>query len=118
MSHADLVALRGAHSIDGDDGPAKDCGCGANEPDADVSNALPTAEALKQCAELPVYDAEGKVQTFKSLVDGDGSGNKHMVVFIRHFFCGVSTYILLGISHACVSHSKSRTSCRANSTVL
>ncbi|KAF2102452.1 hypothetical protein NA57DRAFT_7658, partial [Rhizodiscina lignyota] len=57
--------------------------------DLDVSNTLPTADVLKKCAELPVYDADGKQHSFKSLVEGDGSGSKHMVIFIRHFFCGI-----------------------------
>lgn len=56
--------------------------------DIEVSNKLPSKGDLEKTADLPVLDALGKAHTFKSLHDGP---RRVLVIFIRHFFCGVST---------------------------
>lgn len=89
------------HEDDGtavyDDGAVKepdaaptDCGCGAKEPDLNVTDAALTAEALQQSLDLPVFDADGNTHTFKSIIEGDGTKERNLIIFIRHFYCGVS----------------------------
>lgn len=51
---------------------------------------LPSAETRRKTEELPVLDREGKSHAFKSLYQGPDSGSRVLVIFIRHFFCGVS----------------------------
>lgn len=50
---------------------------------------LPSAETRRKAEELPVLDREGKSHAFKSLYEGPESGSRVLVIFIRHFFCGV-----------------------------
>lgn len=59
------------------------------EGDIKVSKKPPLQSDLQKIADLPVLDATGKSHTFKSLYDGK---RKVLIVFIRHFFCGVSAY--------------------------
>ena len=54
--------------------------------DIKVSNKPPSKAELQKVAHLPLLDASGKSHTFKSLYDGK---RKVLIVFIRHFFCGV-----------------------------
>ncbi|KAK4984236.1 hypothetical protein LTR50_006732 [Elasticomyces elasticus] len=44
-------------------------------------------EAIDRCADLPVLDADGRPKPFKSLYT-DSKNERHLIVFIRHFFCG------------------------------
>ena len=48
---------------------------------------LPNAQTLQQVGELPVKDENGKEIRFKSLYE-DQPG-RQLIVFIRHFYCGV-----------------------------
>ena len=57
--------------------------------DIDVSNKLPSKSDLAKVADLPVLDAAGKKHTFKSLYANDDR-QRTFIIFIRHFFCGVS----------------------------
>ena len=66
------------------------------QADSDDNNAsqasqehyrLPSTQTLKELDELTVVDAEGKSHAFKDLQAGP---NRHIIVFVRHFFCGVS----------------------------
>ena len=66
------------------DGPPADF-----EGDIKVSNKLPSQSDVQKVSALPVLDAAGESHTFKSLHDGK---RKVLIVFIRHFFCGVSAY--------------------------
>ena len=59
--------------------------------DIKVSNKPPTRAELEKVAHLPVLDASGKSHTFKSLYDGK---HKVLIVFIRHFFCGVCSHYM------------------------
>lgn len=55
-----------------------------------VSTSLPSKSTLEQAADLPVFRADGKTVPFKSLYWSDASKRKTvMIIFIRHFFCGV-----------------------------
>lgn len=66
-----------------------DCGCGAKEPDLNVTDTVLSPDALQQSADMSVFDADGNTHTFKSIIEGDGTKEKHLIIFIRHFYCGV-----------------------------
>lgn len=58
--------------------------------DVKVNNNPPTKEQLEKIADLTVLDADDKPHTFKSLyADNENGKRKVLVIFIRHFFCGV-----------------------------
>jgi len=66
---------------------------------ADVNDDLPTPAVLAQCDNLPVYDASGAAVSFGSLYKDKGKGKqgndtqaKVLIIFIRHFYCGVSVH--------------------------
>lgn len=55
-----------------------------------VNNNPPTKEDLEKIADLPVLDKDGKKCTFKSLyADNENGPRRVLIIFIRHFFCGV-----------------------------
>ena len=54
--------------------------------EVDTNHDLPTAVALREIDDLVVLDAEGKAHTFRSLYT---SAPRVLIIFIRHFFCGV-----------------------------
>ena len=58
--------------------------------DVEVNNDTPTASDLVKCADFPVLDRNKNSRPFKSLYLGTGATNRTLVLFIRHFFCGVS----------------------------
>jgi hypothetical protein len=49
----------------------------------------PSAEKLRKIEDYIVLDKEGNKHTFKSLYAGPESTACVLVIFIRHFFCGV-----------------------------
>lgn len=57
------------------------------EPEAHY--AIPDAKTLQQAGELSVLDEGGKEISFKSLYTGDNAAERELIVFIRHFRCGV-----------------------------
>ncbi len=68
----------------------------ANDPSGDfqgdikVNNNPPSKADLEKVAKLPVLGVNKKSHTFKSLWADDENGPRRvLVVFIRHFFCGV-----------------------------
>ena len=61
------------------------------EYEAKVSNKPPSKSELQRVANLPILDASGKSHSFKSLYEGK---TKVLIVFIRHFFCGVSFLLI------------------------
>ncbi|KAF8907100.1 hypothetical protein CPB85DRAFT_1223670 [Mucidula mucida] len=52
-------------------------------------STFPDEAALSGAKELQVFDAKGQLVSFDSILPASG---KTVVVFIRHFFCGVSYY--------------------------
>lgn len=52
-------------------------------------NTIPSAETLRKVEGYTVLDRHGKTHTFKSLYSGPNSARRVLVIFIRHFFCGV-----------------------------
>ena len=58
--------------------------------DIKVTNNPPTKGDLEKVADLPVLDQNRKKYTFKSLyADNENGPRRVLVIFIRHFFCGV-----------------------------
>ena len=49
---------------------------------------LPDAQTLKEAGELWIYDESGAHIQFKQLYENK-KGTQQLIVFIRHFFCGV-----------------------------
>ena len=49
------------------------------------SDEPPTSSLIDQCAQYPVFDADGTSQSFESLY----KDSRCMVIFVRHFFCGI-----------------------------
>ncbi|KAI4285503.1 MAG: hypothetical protein L6R38_000600 [Xanthoria sp. 2 TBL-2021] len=68
------------------EGPAGDY-----KGDVHVNNNAPRRKDVERIAELPVLDKDGKPHTFKSLyAPTNDESSRTLVIFIRHFFCGVS----------------------------
>lgn len=61
--------------------------CGGE--DLKVNNKIPSKSDLDKCAELPILDVDKKSLPFKSLYTSENGGRRVLVIFIRHFFCGV-----------------------------
>jgi hypothetical protein len=55
-----------------------------------VDDSLPSSEAVKQCEDMLVLDSKGASHSFKSLYSGDGVAPRQLIIFVRHFYCGVS----------------------------
>jgi len=65
------------------------------------SDATPSAEKWQQAAELPIFDSEGNIRTFSSLFTGpDSIGDRQLIVFVRHFYCGACQAYLRALSRA------------------
>jgi len=47
----------------------------------------PDEKTLREAGELEILDESGKAITFNQLYNTE---NRQVIVFIRHFFCGVS----------------------------
>lgn len=54
-----------------------------------TNNELPTPETLKKIEDYIVLDRDGKSHTFKTLYSGSNVARRVLVLFVRHFFCGV-----------------------------
>jgi len=63
------------------------------------SDYPPPADKWHQAAELPILDSDGNMRPFKSLFSGpDAIGDRQLVVFVRHFFCGACQAYLRALS--------------------
>lgn len=63
--------------------------------DISVNNDRPRRKDLERVAEYPVLDKDGKPHAFKSLYTPTDEGtSRTIIIFIRHFFCGVSIALL------------------------
>ena len=59
-----------------------------------VSQKLPTKSDLAKVANLPILDSKGEATPFSSL----WTSQRTMIIFIRHFFCGVRIYLSISLS--------------------
>lgn len=57
--------------------------------DVDTDNTIPSQALLRKVADFQVLDQDGKSRPFKSLYSGPMVARRVLVIFVRHFFCGV-----------------------------
>lgn len=57
-----------------------------------TTNELPTQETLRKVDDYVVLDRDGRTHTFKSLYSGRNVARRMLIIFVRHFLCGVSFY--------------------------
>jgi hypothetical protein len=71
-------------------------GCGPEDiPEEHALYNLPTKEQLDKAFSLDVLDKDGTKMNFRGLCQDGGEGiERHLVIFIRHWFCGVSTSLI------------------------
>lgn len=65
------------------------------EFDINTNNDLPTRETLQKIQDFPILDQDGKAVPFKTLYTGPNVTRRVLVIFIRHFFCGVGSLTIL-----------------------
>lgn len=58
--------------------------------DLDTDNTIPSQALLRQVADYQLLDKDGRSTYFKSLYSGPMVARRVLVIFVRHFFCGVS----------------------------
>lgn len=56
-----------------------------------TNNELPSAETIRRIGDYIVLDRHGKTHTFKSLYTGRNVARRVLIIFVRHFFCGVGS---------------------------
>lgn len=66
---------------------------GASTAEDDRRRELPTEAALSEAGEIMIKDKDGKEIPLKSLYTGKPADERQLLIFIRHFFCGVSAYL-------------------------
>jgi len=54
-----------------------------------VSAEKPSAADIQSTADLPILDVDGNSHPFKTLYTSAQGPHKALIIFIRHFFCGV-----------------------------
>lgn len=57
-----------------------------------TNNDLPTEAVIRKIQDYTVLDRNGKTRPFKSLYSGHNVPRRVLIIFIRHFFCGVSRH--------------------------
>jgi hypothetical protein len=60
----------------------------------EVNDNVPSEEKIAKVADFPVLDVDGKNVPFRSLYEGangEKKDHKVLVIFVRHFYCGVSS---------------------------
>ena len=73
--------------------------------EAKVSSSRPSRAALDKAADLTVYNTDGIGLPFKSLYWAEpGHRRRVMIIFIRHFFCGVGQLNFTPKSQPLISH--------------
>jgi hypothetical protein len=58
----------------------------------EVNDNVPSEEKIAKVADFPVLDVDGKKVPFRSLYEGangEKKNHKVLVIFVRHFYCGV-----------------------------
>jgi hypothetical protein len=54
-----------------------------------TNNEIPSPETLKKIEKYIVLDRHGKSHPFKTLYTGSNVARRVLIIFVRHFFCGV-----------------------------
>jgi hypothetical protein len=63
--------------------------------EVDTDNTIPSQGLLRKVANYQVLDRDGRSRPFKSLYSGPMVPRRVLVIFVRHFFCGVRYLFLL-----------------------
>ncbi|KAI0134497.1 hypothetical protein BJ170DRAFT_679385 [Xylariales sp. AK1849] len=66
--------------------------------DVQTNNDLPSQESLRKLEKYTVLDESGKSHTFQSLYTGPNVARRVLIIFIRHFFCGMCQEYLRTLS--------------------
>lgn len=59
----------------------------------DLNDNPPTEEEISKVADYPVFNIDGQQVPFRSLYENtteEKKTHKKLIIFVRHFFCGVS----------------------------
>ncbi|MCJ1351631.1 MAG: hypothetical protein MMC33_001615 [Icmadophila ericetorum] len=83
--------------------PPSESICGGE--DLKVNNKIPSKSDLEKCADLPILDVNKKSLPFKSLYSSQKGGRRVLVIFIRHFFCGLCQEYLRALCEAVTPES-------------
>lgn len=59
-----------------------------------TNNDIPSAATLKKIENYIVLDRHGKSHPFKTLYTGSNVARRVLIIFVRHFFCGVCYNLL------------------------
>jgi hypothetical protein len=59
----------------------------------DTNDTIPSQAVLKKIEGLVVLDKDGKTVPFKDIYNGPNVARRVLVIFIRHFFCGVRPFL-------------------------
>jgi hypothetical protein len=54
-----------------------------------TNNEIPTQDTLRKIEDFTVLDKDGKTVPFRNIYSGPNVTRRVLVIFIRHFFCGV-----------------------------
>ena len=54
-----------------------------------TNNEIPSPETIKKIEDYIVLDKDGRSHAFKTLYSGPNVARRVLMIFIRHFFCGV-----------------------------
>jgi hypothetical protein len=61
-----------------------------NEKTPDAHRELPSTQAIDKAGEHLIKDENGNEVAFKTLYTDKPADERQLIVFVRHFFCGVS----------------------------
>ena len=65
--------------------------CSSFGLDMKSPSKLSSEATLEEAGNVPIFDADGNSRPFKSLYAGNQAiGEQQLIIFVRHFFCGVS----------------------------
>lgn len=64
----------------------------AAQGEAGPHRELPDGKALAKAGDVMIKDKEGNSLPLKSLWAGKSENERQLIVFVRHFFCGVSIH--------------------------
>jgi hypothetical protein len=62
--------------------------------DRNTNNEIPSQQVLMKVENMTLLDKDGKSVPFKNLYTGPNVARRVLIIFIRHFFCGVCYFTL------------------------
>lgn len=75
--------------------------------DVNVSDDCPSKKTLEEAGEIVIYDSQGIGKPFKSFFQGDMAiGQRQLVLFVRHFYCGVRAYSAISTDTISNTHDR------------